>query len=540
VNAPATNATRDIRVRIDISALDAIFADLDTTHAPGAAIGIAVDGKPVYRKAYGLATLNLPNALTTSTRLRIGSTTKHFTALAYLLLCEEGLCHIDDPIRTFLPELNAVSHPVTMRQLMSCTSGLRDAYDIFYQFNESFDGHGVAESVTSADILALYETIDDVSAPAGTTWLYNNGGYLILSEVIQRVAGQTLEDVLRRRIFEPAGLWDTFLHRRDDGFVPNSGSQHARNPGGQFERLPWGVDNLLGAGAIVSTADDLLRWLAYINEPRIGNSDTWHTLRTPSRLANGTKTQYGLGLRTQSYRGAETLEHGGWALGGSAQMLKVPSVGLDVAVLTNREDVFAPQLVDRVLDTCLEGLAPAHSRQGSMLATGTFLSPEGHAAILSEKSGRQVVAIGGTVRLYAMDAQGVMQPDDGYPGITVRVIGDRSTPSSIICEEYQHEFELHRVDSPDEFDVEQVVGCYRNNAIRTNAWIEEDSGGYVLRVAGPFGSTRYGLARVAPRVWQTKPGRLQFLGAILVFDEAMKEFSWTKKLGRPLKFQRSN
>src|SRR5437762_3490431 len=113
-----------LAVKFDASKVDAIFAELNQCHLPGAAVGIAIDGIPVYRKGFGLASMELPMVLAPTTRMRIGSTTKHFTCLAFLLLCEEGLAKIDDPLGKFVPELNSVAHHVTIRQLMGNTSGL--------------------------------------------------------------------------------------------------------------------------------------------------------------------------------------------------------------------------------------------------------------------------------------------------------------------------------------------------------------------------------------------------------------------------------
>ena len=210
-------------VELNEQKIDAIFADIDQCHLPGAAIGIAVNGRPVYRKGFGLASMDLPLVLTPGIRLRIGSTSKHFTCCAYLLLCEEGRAGMDDPVGKYLPELHPVTQKVTMRQLMASTSGLRDVDDIFLQFNDSYgwDG-GAARSVRSADLLALYRSIDDVNAAPGTAWIYNNGGWLILSTVVERITGQSLEQVLWERIFEPVGMHNTLLRRVDTDFLPNT------------------------------------------------------------------------------------------------------------------------------------------------------------------------------------------------------------------------------------------------------------------------------------------------------------------------------
>src|ERR1700758_395772 len=139
-----------LRVEFDEAQIDAIFAAVNQCHLPGVAVGIAIRGRPVYRKGFGLASMELPVVLSPSTRMRIYSTTKHFTCLAYMLLCEEGKADIDDPIGKYVPELHSIARGVTAGQLMGNTSGLRDVYDIGYQFS------GTGKRVTSAQLLALY------------------------------------------------------------------------------------------------------------------------------------------------------------------------------------------------------------------------------------------------------------------------------------------------------------------------------------------------------------------------------------------------
>jgi CubicO group peptidase (beta-lactamase class C family) len=136
--------------RFDARRVDAIFAPLDQCHLPGAAVGIAIGGRPVYRKGFGLANMELPQLLSPSMRMRIASMTKHFVCFAYLLLCEDGKAGVDEALGQHLPELHSVARGVTARQLMSHTSGLRDVIDIGWQFG------GCGRPVLAADLLALY------------------------------------------------------------------------------------------------------------------------------------------------------------------------------------------------------------------------------------------------------------------------------------------------------------------------------------------------------------------------------------------------
>src|SRR5882724_8017056 len=140
-------------VAFDEAKVDAIFREIDQCHLPGAAVGVALNGRPIYRKGFGLASMELPITLSPSIRMRIYSVTKHFTCLAYMLLCEDGEAGIDDPIGRYFPEFHPAAHQVTMRQVMGNISGLRDAFGLSFQFC------GTQWEAPSTDVIALYRNI---------------------------------------------------------------------------------------------------------------------------------------------------------------------------------------------------------------------------------------------------------------------------------------------------------------------------------------------------------------------------------------------
>jgi D-aminopeptidase len=522
--------------------IDAICADLDQCHSPGGAVGVAIGGKPVYRKGFGLASMELPVLLSPSTRLRIASTSKHFTCLAYLLLCEEGRAGIDDPVGRHLPELHPVTHRVTMRQLMGNTGGLRDVYDVFVQFNETYSGSGgIAQSVSSADLLALYRSIDDVNTAPGTAWMYNNGGWLILSAAIERITGQTLERVLWERIFEPVGMYDSLLRRSDNDFVSNSATQHSVSPTGRFERRYWGLDNCFGAGAVVSTVDDMLRWLAHMDTPKVGSAATWAAMLAPQILANGTSTGYGLGLMLDRYRGVETISHTGNALGGNAQMLKVPAAGLDIVILVNRQDVSSMQLANRIIDASLPSLDPVRESFHGPFATGTFRSPTtGRVIQLFGKNGRQIASVGGSDLAMEPDDLGVFWYVELWkdPKQSLTFIGDLGQPEAVRFSDFGNVDECVRVKPVVAPDVSAIAGHYRSDATGTVATIVLTEAGPRLTTAGRFGSAVFDLECVATDIWRTKPAGLAFLGGLLCFDRNATSFHFSNYQTRPLPFRR--
>ncbi len=523
-----------VAVEFDATKIDAIFAKIDQGHLPGAALGISIHGKPVYRKGFGLANMELPVVLSPTIRMRIGSTTKHFASLAYLLLCEEGKAGIDDLIGKHLPDLNPVARHITIRQLMGNISGLRDVCDIRLQFS----GIG-GRPISSEELLSLYHDIDDVNAAPGTAWIYNNGGYLLLSAAIEAISGQSLEEMFRARIFEPVGMNDTLVRRWDTDFLPNSATPHMRDSTGRFERATWGLD-FAGAGAIVSTVDDMLRWLAHMDHPVVGSAATWAVMRQSQQLINGTSTGYGLGLFNGRYRGVETLSHAGSWTGGNAQMLKVPSAGLDVAIMSNRHDVWGMLLANQILDACLPGLDPIRKPWDGPFASGVFRSSTtGRVIELFVKEGQQVVAIDGHDMFAERGEDGVLRPITMYSYINwaVTPTGDPARPASIRLSDFGNLDELAREKPVNEADVGTIAGRYQSQTTGTAATIAGTVGVPRLSTVGRFGTAVYDLECIAAGVWRARQRGSIPWGGVVLFDGKDRGFRFTSYGTRDLIFR---
>jgi len=513
-------------VVVDEAVVDAIFARLDSCQLPGAAVGIAVNGKTVYRKAFGLANMELSVALSPAMRMRIGSTTKHFTCLAYLLLCEQRLAGLDDGIGKFLPGLHPVARDVTVRQLMGHVSGLRDAVEWSWIFS------GTGPAISSAALVSLYRDIDTVNFAPGTSWSYNNGGYALLTAAIERITGQPLEEVLRERIFEPVGMRDTLLRRFDTDFVPNSATLHMTGgAAGSFEKAYLGAA-LAGEGGIVSTVDDMLRWLAHMDHPVVGTAATWEALRAPWVLANGTSTGYGLGLITERYRKVETISHAGGVMGGNSQMLKVPAAGLDIVVLVNRHDVLGMFLVNEVLDACFAEVESPRTPQA--LVAGTYRSPGTDRVVaLYVKEGRQYACIDGFDVPVVLQDDGSLWPAAGYRTMkqTLRMLRD----DVLLFSDFGNIDELVRVTGGHTRDIR---ARYLADSAAVDASIEDSSDGLQLVTTGPFGSARFLLEPLAQDVWRARSRSPMAWGGMLSFDASSGDFKFGTARTRGLRFRR--
>ncbi|MYN18768.1 serine hydrolase [Rugamonas sp. FT107W] len=377
-----------------IQALDELLQPHNRSDAPGLVIGVARHGRLVYRRGLGLASIEHGVANTAWTRMRIGSTSKHFACLAALLLAEDGKLDLDDQVRRHFPELAPNAVEPTLRQLMNHTSGLRCYLDA------GFLSDGLAVRPAGSGWAGQLRQ-RDVNFVAGQRFMYNNGGYHLLSLLIQRLGGMPFEQFLKERIFAPLGMVDTLSLPSDFAIHSNMATLHVKQADGSYKRGIFPSMELLGEGAIASTIDDMLRWLAHLRGPkRVGSDASWEQMLAPTRLGNGVTVPYGLGLMRHQYRGTEVIHHAGAVFGGSCQMLTVPGHALDIVILSNGAQVdvaaLAKQVVDAALGDALLEPAPARPELDSFrpLLGKRYMSPSsGFVMGFAEADGRPALSL---------------------------------------------------------------------------------------------------------------------------------------------------
>lgn len=522
-------------VHVNERAIDEKLSWLNRSDAPGVSIGISVAGKPAYRRGFGLASMELPIVLCPHIRMRIYSVTKHFACLAYLLLCEEGKARLDDCIGKYLPQLHRVFRDVKIMHLMSNTSGIPDVSDIRWHLS------GTTGDAPLSALLEMYEQLDAVNFTPGTAWCYNNGGFQLLTAAIEKAADESLEDVLRTRIFERAGLYDTFLRRVDSDFAPNSATMHMTATQSGYDRsyLPG---ELTGEGGLMSSVDDMLRWMAFIDKPTFGEPGTWSLLKTPQSLSNGGATGYGLGLFVGKFRGVEVISHSGSGLGGSAEMIKLPELGVDLIVLSNTHEVFAWELASEILALCIDGEGVAKAERLGY-SRGTFLSPSsGRVLRLYQEDGKQKLSInGGWGYHLEADEDGVLRPAPSLAGYSysARVVGERDTPAAIQFEEFGRSEHFEAVTPNRNSEATQIAGSYREPTSGTRIAIAAEGGGVRMRCEGRFGSAIYGLESIGANLWQFKPYMSRaYWGGVLACQKDREAFRLLTERTWTLRFQK--
>lgn len=361
--------------------VDSVFAAWDKPNSPGCAVGIIRDGKLVYARGYGMADLDHNIPITQRTVFNIGSTSKQFTAASILLLAERHKLSLDDDVRKYVAELPDYGRTITIRQLLSHTSGLRDYITLLY-----LGGIRVEDRESVRDALETIRRQKSLNSEPGEEWLYCNTGFFLASIIVERVSGESLPQFAQHNIFGPLHMDHTVWVDDARTIVPDRVDGYAPRPGGGFELSASNWD-LVGDGGIYTTLEDLLRWDQNFYRPSVGGEEMITQLTTPGTLNGGKKLEYGLGLFLGTYRGLPMERHEGEWAGYKAELLRFPAQKFSVVCLCNLSSMIPTQLAQRVADLYLaadfrpEPARPAAS-SGSTGEQASTLSPADSAPLL--------------------------------------------------------------------------------------------------------------------------------------------------------------
>ncbi|HEU4484321.1 MAG TPA: serine hydrolase domain-containing protein [Povalibacter sp.] len=306
-----------------LSLLDGAYS-ADT---PGACVIVVKDGEVLFRGARGMANVELGVPLHPQSVLRIGSITKQFTAAAVLLLVREGRLSLSDPVTKYLPGYPTHGETITIRHLLSHTSGIRSYTDIP-------EWRPTLRTDVSVDQLVDIFKDKPLDFAPGTRWTYSNSGYVLLGAVIERVSGQSYAQFMRTRIFDPLGMKQTRVDVPGD-VIPDRAAGYSLRDGRWMNADFLSMTQPYSAGALVSSVDDLARWNAAMENNDILTSDLWMRATTSFALSDGTPTRYGAGWMMGRLGKLATLEHSGGIYGFNGYVLRVPAEHFYVAVLAN-------------------------------------------------------------------------------------------------------------------------------------------------------------------------------------------------------------
>ncbi len=357
--------------RDDVARMDQVVRSYVLANQFMGSVAVVRDDKVLLDKGYGSANLEWEIPATPTTKFRLGSVTKQFTAACILLLEERGKLSVDDPVRKHMPDAPAAWEGITIYHLLTHTSGI-PSFTGFPDYRST-----EAISTTPEKLVARFRDKPLEFTP-GEKWSYSNSGYVLLGYLSEKISGQSYADFVRENIFEPLGMADSgydsntaIILRRASGYAP--GPKGPTNAGYIDMSIPY------AAGALYSTTRDLVRWEQGLFGGKIIRPSSLQKMTTP------VKNNYAFGLGLRTVNGHKVIDHGGGIEGFNTHLAYYPDSRLIVVVLGNLNGP-APSDIASKLGAVAHGetvILPSERREVSVPAkllaeyAGTYeVSPE--------------------------------------------------------------------------------------------------------------------------------------------------------------------
>ncbi|MGO9602610.1 MAG: serine hydrolase domain-containing protein [Candidatus Binataceae bacterium] len=377
------------------AAVNKLFKEWDTPSSPGCAVAVMKDGRIVFEHGYGMADLDHNVPITTATVFNVGSIAKQFTGAAILMLAQDGKLSLDDPIRKYLPELPDFGVPITLREMLAHTSGLRD-----YEILLHFDGWRLdsPDLLTNEDIVYILSRQKELNFSPGTDYAYSNSNFMLLAQVVSRLSGQSFPDFAMARLFQPLGMKHTHFREDHGEVVKNLAYSYIDDDG--VLRLCLPNYDTFGATNLTTTVEDLARWNGNFFSGRVGGLQLVQQLQQPGHLNDGTLVNYAPGEFVGTTPGGFKWAQSGTAgdAGYRADVLRLPDRHLTAITLCNLGSINPTDLNVHIADLYLEGkfsasLSPVHAESfradPTQLASyvGIYTDPKENYALKLDQRG---------------------------------------------------------------------------------------------------------------------------------------------------------
>ena len=320
------------------AAADKLAAEtLSKAGAAGLSVAVARNGKVILSKGYGLAEIEHDAKADGDSLFRIGSITKQFTAAAIMRLVEQGKVGLDDPITKYLPSYNTQGRTITVRHLLTHTSGIKSYTEIKRIMVEEPE-----HEFKHQELIDMVQN-EPLAFEPGTKWVYCNTGYYLLGMIVEQVSGKSYCEYLQDEFFGPLGLDHTrcdsnteIIKGRAQGYAMSG--KKLTNDKGLATGTPF------AAGMLIASAHDLVVWADDLASGKVVSEASYKQMSTPFELADGSSTHYGFGLSIDEQFGHARVQHGGGIFGFNSMLERFPEDGLTVAVISNSEAIPAARV----------------------------------------------------------------------------------------------------------------------------------------------------------------------------------------------------
>lgn len=305
------------------SLIQTVFND---KNGPGGVFMISKNGKPVYEKAFGKANLELDVNLSPESVFQIGSMTKQFTAIAILMLEEQGKLSVKDPVSRYIGDYPS-GDKITIHHLLTHTSGIKD-------FTKMKSLSEISRKDMTPKMMVDFFKNEPVDFAPGEKFDYNNSGYVLLGYLIELVSGESYESFIKKNIFEKAGMSQS-CYASDRKIISKRADGYHRKETGYVNKTIISYSIPFSSGALMSTAGDLLKWQNALNQNLLVRPETLKKAFSKYTLNNGLEFSYGYGWHLKDLNGTASREHGGNIFGFKSMGVYLPSEDIYVVALSN-------------------------------------------------------------------------------------------------------------------------------------------------------------------------------------------------------------
>jgi D-alanyl-D-alanine carboxypeptidase len=311
------------------AAIDAVMSKAYKPDQPGAAVIAVKDGKVVFRKGYGMANLELGVEVKPDMVFRLGSITKQFTAVAILMLAEQGKLSLSDDITKYLPDFPTQGHKITIEHLLTHTSGIKN-YTALPEWLPLW-----RKDMSLTDLIGIFKDKPLDFAP-GEKWSYSNSGYILLGAIIEKASGETYQDFIEKKIFAQVGMKHSF-YDRTYRLIPGRVEGYSKQ-GEDFINCAYlSMTQPYAAGSLASSVDDLALWDQALYTEKLVKQESLQRAWTTFHLNNGKPTNYGYGWGVSSLEDHRLIFHNGGINGFATSAMRLPEIQGYVAILTNSD-----------------------------------------------------------------------------------------------------------------------------------------------------------------------------------------------------------
>ncbi len=333
--------------------VDQLMAPWDRRDGPGAAVAVWRGGRTVFSKAYGMANLAYDIPFTVTTPTNIGSTSKQFTAFAVMLLVEDGKVSLDDDVRKHIPELPDLGKKVSVRNLLTHTTGYREVYNAFVLAGRRIDE---GDYIARDEMISVVRNQPGLQNEPGAEFNYNNTSFALLALLVENVSKQPFADFMAQRVFASIGMTSTMVRSDRHGIVRGATVGYSRAADGTWRDL-GDLASSMGAGGIYTTLGDLQKWAENLLSPRVGTAGSVAQMMTPFTLSTGKSTGYGFGLTIDKQGTAKRVHHGGADISHRSMLVLYPELNAGVTVQSN-DGGFSSSAAFRIAAAFFTELAP--------------------------------------------------------------------------------------------------------------------------------------------------------------------------------------